>query len=220
MRRSSPGSFSIQDELPLQYVTVFSQTLSGSLVTLQPGQSLTQTATWNPAGGQAPVGTYSAYFSGPWNGTGATFQVGALGDISTSFTTDQADPPVNSPLPPSPPLSTVIASLTTARQTVRAGRPTAFTLTLTNQSKKPAKVTPVNGEVAIAIDRGSQLMGQSRKFMLKGKKTIAAGQSIKLRGTFSVNSSALASSRLAPGTYTLEVSYDGYTASRMIQIKR
>ena len=66
------------------------------------------------------MGTYSAYFSGPWNGTGATFQVGALGDISTSFTTDQADPPVNSPLPPSPPLSTVIASLTTAPQTVRA----------------------------------------------------------------------------------------------------
>ena len=75
-----PGTFSIQDEQPILYTTVFSQTgTSGSLVTLQPGQSLTQAATWAPAGGQVPIGSYLAYFSGPVNGLYATFQVGDSG---------------------------------------------------------------------------------------------------------------------------------------------
>ena len=76
----SPGTFSIQDEQPIEYTTVFSQTgISGSLVTLQPGQALTQTATWTLAGGQAPIGSYLAYFTGPGNGATTAFQVGASG---------------------------------------------------------------------------------------------------------------------------------------------
>jgi hypothetical protein len=319
----SPGSFSIQDE---EYVTVYSQTgPAGSWLTLQPGQSLTQTATWTPTGGQ--WGTYNAYFSGPWNGASATFQVSAPGSISTTFTTDQAeyligqpiqitlaetntsdapvtvntgpsefqiteggflvadvsgsggtqsstetlqpgqsftetatwngvanigtapgttpsgtflvrsqnapllsaaifeigspgDLPVNLPLFPPPPSSAVVASLATARPTVRSGLPTSFTLTLTNQSQTPVKVPPRKVAVGLVVYRGSQLTWRSRKLALKGNKTIAPGQSIKLRGTFSENSPELASSRLAPGSYTLEVSYDGFTASQTIQIAR
>ena len=298
----SPGTFSIQDEQPIEYTTVFSQTgTSGSLVTLQPGQSLTQTATWTPAGGQAPVGSYLAYFSGPWNGTGTPFQVGSPGSISTSFTTDKADYAVGEPIqitltetntsttpvtvnsgssafqitedkfslvanvsssggtssstetlqpgqsftqtatwngvanigtapgttpsgtfvvtsqnaplgtaavfeinspndPPGSPSSTaVVASLATAKQTVPPGQSTAFTLTLTNQSKKRVKVTPANSANEIAIYRGSQLMWQSRKLTFKGNHTIAADRSIKLRGIFSDKTPALYKSATRAG---------------------
>ena len=97
---NSPGSFSIQEELQLQYPEVFSQTGSGTgpLVTLQPGQSLTQSATWTPSGGQAPVGLYQAYCSGPFDGQGAIFQVGAPGSISTTFITDKSDYSVGQPV--------------------------------------------------------------------------------------------------------------------------
>jgi hypothetical protein len=323
----SPGSFSIQAELPLLYTTVFSQPGSsgGPLVTLQPGQSLTQTASWTPAAGQVAVGTYSAYFSGLWMGTGTTFVVGTPGSVVATFATDQTDyavgqpiqitltetntsnapvtvntgpsefqitggyflvadvsgsggtqsttetlqpgqsfiqtatwngvtnigttagtsptgsffvqsenaplfagaafeitpdnPPVNLPHLPSPPLSGVAASLTTAGPTVRPGQPMALTLTLTNQSKKQLKVTPASSPDELMIYRGSQLVWQSRKLTLKGKKTITAGKSIKLRGSFNAKTPRLTSARLAPGSYTLEVSYDGYTASKTIQFK-
>ena len=112
----SPGTFSIQDEQPIEYTTVFSQTgISGSLVTLQPGQALTQTATWTLAGGQAPIGSYLAYFTGPGNGATTAFQVGAPGSIATSFTTDQADYAI--------------------------GEPVQITLTETNTSNAPVTVT-------------------------------------------------------------------------------
>ena len=97
---NSPGSFSIQEELQIQDPEVFSQTGSGTgaLVTLQPGQSLTQSATWTPSGGQAPVGLYQAYCSGPFDGQGANFQVGVPGSISTTFTTDKSDYSVGQPV--------------------------------------------------------------------------------------------------------------------------
>ena len=62
-------------------------------------------------------------------------------------------------------------------------------------------------------------MWQSRKLTFKGNHTIAADRSIKLRGIFSDKTPALTRARLAPGSYTLEVSYDGYTASKTILIE-
>jgi hypothetical protein len=186
-----PGSFSIEN---LQTnAVVFSQTGSGSptAVTLQPGGSLTQTATWTPSTGQAPAGSYSAQYSDSTQGASTSFQIG----------------------------SSLVASLATARSVVRLGQPTAFTLTLSNHSNKRVDVTPETSADALTILRGSHVVWRSSKLTLRGHKTIAAGQSIKLRGIWSGNARERVESRLAPGTYTIEVSYDGYTASKTIQIK-
>jgi DNA polymerase IIIc chi subunit len=189
-----PGTFSIQKEQPNGDTTVFSQVgTGGSLVTLQPGQSLTQTATWNPAGVQVPAGSYVANFSGPWNGSTTTFQVGAPGSISTSLTTNQAD--------------------------YAFGTPVKITLTLSNQSNKRVKLIPSKSSNEIALYRGGQLVWQTRKLPFKGTQSISADRSVELRGTISDRTTTRPSARLASGDYTLEVFYDGYMASQTIQVE-
>ncbi len=308
----SPGSFSIQSQLSIQDVDVFSQTGSGPapLVTLQPGASLTQTATWNPSGGHAPVGSYFAYFSGPFDGVSAWFQVGLPDSISTTFTTDQSEYTVGQPIQitlsetntsdqpvtvnsgPSvfqitksgflvadvsgtggtqsatetlqpgqsftqtatwngvanigtspganewgeflisnenaPQLQSaffqidnpVVTSLTASSPSFALGQRVAFALTLSNHSNKRVDITPEKSTETLTIYRGSQVLWISSKLALRAPKTIAAGKSIKLRGTWSGHAQKRVASRLGPGIYTLEVSYDGYTASKSIQIKR
>ena len=61
--------------------------------------------------------------------------------------------------------------------------------------------------------------GNRSKLTFKGNQTIAADRSIRLRGIFRDKTPALTSTRLAAGSYTLEVSYDGYTASKTLQIQ-
>jgi hypothetical protein len=195
------GSFEI-DDLETS-AAVFCQTGSATptLVTVQPGASLTQTATWTPSAGQAPAGSYSAGYSDPTQGVSTTFQIGSSND----------------PLPSAP--AGVVASLATARSVVRLGQPMAFTLTLSNESNHTVDVSPKKKTGSVTIYHGSQAVWQSSKLTLRGHKTIAAGHSVKLRGVSSGNGSERLESRLAPGTYTIAVSYDGYSASEMIQVK-
>ena len=196
-----PGSFEV-DDLGTS-AAVFSQpgAVTPMLVTLQPGASLTQTATWTPSAGQAPAGSYSAQYTDPTQG------------LSTTFRIDSS----NNPLPPPP--AAVVASLTTARSVVRLRQPVAFTLTLSNKSNHTVDVSPKKKTGSVTIYYGSQGVLQSRKLTLRGNKTIAAGHSVKLRGVWSGNGSKRIESRLAPGTYTIAVSYDGYSASETIQVE-
>ncbi len=195
------GSFEIED-LETNAV-VFSQTGSGTptLLTVQPGASLTQTATWTPSAGQAPAGSYSAQYSDPTQGVSTTFQIGSS----------------NNPLLSAP--AGVVASLATARSLVRLGQPMAFTLTLSNESDHTVDVSPKKKTGSATIYYGSQVVWQSRKLTLRGHKTTAAGHSVKLRGVWSGNGRERVESRLAPGTYTIALSYDGYSASEMIQVE-
>jgi hypothetical protein len=95
----------------------------------------------------------------------------------------------------------------------------AFTLTLSNESNHTVDVSPKKKTGSVTIYYGSQGALQSRKLTLRGHKTIAAGHSVELRGVWSGNGSERVESRLAPGTYTIAVSYDGYSASEMIQVE-
>ena len=175
------GSFEI-DDLDTS-TTVFSQTGSGTptLVTVQPGASLTQTATWTPSAGQAPPGSFSAQYSDPTQEVSTTFQI----DSSSNSL-------------PSPPAG-VVASLATARSVVRLGQPMAFTLTLSNESNHTVDVSPKKKTGSVTIYYGSQVVWQSRKLTLRGHKTIAAGHSVKLRGVWSGNGGERVESRLDPG---------------------
>ena len=130
---------------------------SSSTEILQPGQSFTQTATWNgvattgPAQGTTPSGCFVVTSQNAPLGTDAAFEIGS-----------PTDPPVSPLLLPSPSSTAVVASLTTARQTIKPGQLTAFTLTLTNQSNKRVKVAPAKSASEIAVYRGSRLMWQSQ----------------------------------------------------------
>ena len=95
----------------------------------------------------------------------------------------------------------------------------AFTLTLSNESNHTVDVSPKKKTGSVTIYYGSQVVWQSRKLTLQAHKTIAAGHSVKLRGVWSGNGGERVESRLAPGTYTIAVSYDGYSASEMIQVE-
>jgi hypothetical protein len=207
-----PGSFSIEN---LQTNTVvFSQAGSWSpmVVTLPPGASLTRSATWTPGAGQAPAGSYSGQYSDPMQSASTTFQIGSSSNTAVN------EPTSSSPAPSSTP-SAIVASLATARPTVPLGQPAAFTLTLSNQSNHTVDITPKNRSGDLTIYHGSQVVWQSRKLTLRGHKTLAAGQSVKLRGIWSGTGDERVESRLGPGTYTIDVKYDGYAASKTIQIE-
>ena len=211
-----PGSFTITN-LDTGVVD-FSQTASGTSIplTLQPGQSLSHSVTWTPGGSPPPSGTFSAYYENAELGESTGFVITPPGGVVD---------PIRPVLPPPsyvPPLTppVVAATLSTPRAAIHLGQPDALALTLTNESSQSVKVAPTTVPNSLTIDRGSQVVWYSTGLTLRGHKTIAAGKSARLLGMWSGKANQRGEKRLAPGTYTAWVNYDGYAASETFQIKR
>jgi hypothetical protein len=197
---------------------------SNPIVTLQPGQSQTFTATWNPSGGQgssaSPTGYYRVLFQDNFQGTTSP-QFVIDGPSTNSGTTDST----SGQLPGSSTSSTqnappVSASLTTNHPTGHFGQPVRLTITLKNVTKKSERLTPHLSTDGITVLEGSTVVSRMIRSLLTSKaRTLKPGQSIQLTSTWNGKPNQAGLKKLNLGSYTVEVNQAGYSASATIRIQ-
>ncbi len=212
--------------------------------TLQPGQSLTLTATWDgiPTGGTAAVpgqylianqlnplaATATVTISGPGStpsspsgpgGGGSdpvSSTVGDKGPTSLPAPRDpQPDPPSAMPAGASSP---VALSVTTHLPTYRAGHRVRMTLRLRNEGDHPIVFTPGASETGFTVLEGNTPIWHSTgEASGLHARRLRPGQSIQVRAIWDGRPD-LAGAALAPGSYTIEATADGQTAVSTLRI--
>lgn len=193
-------------------------TANGPFVTLQPGQSETFTATWDPdanPASPAPAGTYPVSFQdtfqGFWGhsividpqtptGGGSTSPPGSTGSTSTA----------------APLAMTVMAS----PEPTGSSGPLRIRLTLDNVSKEKVKLAAFAGRAEITLLRGSTVVATaSKRLSVRQAQNLRPGRSLHLTTELAIRPSRSKSQALEPGTYTLEVEDGGYTAETTLEIR-
>lgn len=174
--------------------------------TLQPGQSYTQTATWNGSGGG--TGTFAASDPFDPSGSSATFQI-----VSTPYTGGSG--PSTSKTGSSP----IVATLSTGRHVFKLGQRIPLFLKLKDVSTSRVAIRPSQGTGTVRIQTGSTLVYVSaRKLRPLGPTTIKAGHALRLTTAWAGNANQAGINHLSPGTYTITVDEDGYDASATVEL--
>ena len=196
----------------------------GQVVTLQPGQSQTFTATWDPGSDpNLPPGsqTYSVFFVDNSEGFGEPYLITI--DIPASSGGNPS--PTGSPALTSPPTSgsaaaSPLAATVSARQNAtQPGGPVRITLTLQNASHDKVRLAPFSGRAAITILRGSTVVATARKRLsVAHVRTLKPGRGLRLTTDLEIKPSRADVRTLGPGTYTVEVEDGGYAAETAIHI--
>jgi hypothetical protein len=201
---------------------------STSWQTLQPGQSYSQTITWDG---------FDGYSAASPNGTG-TFTVSNLLDPTQSSVSFQvvgtpvSTPPNPGPGPvppvpapkPVPPISIVSPSpiavtVSTAHDTYTVGQSVPLTVVLTNVTSSNISVSKRQTVETVTVRQGSTLVYESaRKVRLPRSATIKPGQPVKLSTVWSGKTNQAGVKKATSGFYTIEVQDDGYSASTVVQL--
>jgi hypothetical protein len=185
-----------------------------ALETLQPGQSLTLTATWNgiPIGGSAPAsGTF--VISNQLAPTAATATVAISSSTSPSPAPPVTDPPPTS-APPVAGSSPIALSVATNHPTYHRDHPVRITLRLHNVGRSPIELTPDSNLDGFTVLQGSTEIWHSARPVVR---RIKPGHSIKLTADWN-GRPGQPDATIAPGTYTIEAVEGGEAVSTTVQI--
>lgn len=213
---SPSGTFSVANSAT--GVAVFSQSVGqNAVVTLQPGQSLSHTATWTAT----QPGSYGLKYQ---NG-----EVGADGTFQVVQASSPPAPPVQNPQPvtggngtpvqnPQP----VTATLTTNRPEYGAGQPVVITLTLKNTSDHSVSIAPNSLSDGFSVLSGSTNVWQTARNNTRAARakarTLLPGQSVTFQTVWNGKPSSRGVKKLSAGSYTVLASEGGYSAGATIQI--
>jgi hypothetical protein len=208
----------------------------GQLVTLQPGQSQTFTATWDPGANPnspAPDGEYQVGFEDAFdNFSGPAIFVGTPSGpaifVGTPVSPNPAPvvtlPPGSTPpvTPPSPTSSGPLAVTASASQRAsQPGAPVRITLTLDNVSPKKVHLGRFKWPAEITLLRGSTVVATARKRLsMVHDATLKPGRSLHLSTGVKIKPTPASLWVLAPGTYTVEVEDGSYSATTTLDIGR
>jgi hypothetical protein len=205
---------------------------AGQLVTLQPGQSQTFTATWDPGANPnspAPDGEYQVGFEDAFdNFSGPAIFVGTpVSPSPTPVVTVPPTPPVTLPPSSTPPVAPPPATSSgplavTASASERAnqpGAPVRITLTLDNVSPQKVHLGRFKGRAEITLLQGSTVMATARKRLsMAHATTLKPGRSLHLSTDVELKPSRTSLRVLEPGTYTVEVEDGSYSATTTLDI--
>ena len=196
------------------------------LVTLQPGQSQTFTAMWDPnanPNSPAPDGLYQIDFRDPFDDfSGPMIIVGT--PVSPGLT-----PPVKLPLGPTPPVTPppptsggpLAVTASAVQRASQPGAPVRITLTLDNVSQQKMRLGQFKGRAEITLLRGSRVVATARKRLsMAHAATLKPGRSLRLSTDVEVKPSRAPLRVLGPGTYTVEVEIGSYSAATTLDIRR
>jgi hypothetical protein len=196
---------------------------------LQPGQSLTLTATWDgvPTGGSSPSsGTF--VIDNQLNPQAASATVTIAGSTSPSSNPTPPKPtprPVNpvatAPAPvsasPAPGSSSIAVTVSTDHPTYRKGHQVRMTLTLQDVGNSPV-VLPINSADRFTVLKGSTAVWSSARIVSGvGSVSLEPGQSITATALWNGRAKQ-AGVTITPGTYTLQASDEGYSGSTTFRI--
>ena len=237
----SAGTFTVTNVATA--AAVFSQSVGqNALLTLQPGQSLTQTATWTAT----QPGSYGLEFQNGQLQTAGSFQVVQASSPTAPPVqnpppvTGGDGPPVQNPPPVTvgnpppiqnpppvtgvngPPIQNqqpIIATLTTSRQQFRAGQSVVFTLTLRNASGQTVTIPPSSTSDGFSVISGSTMVWHTARTTraVKAKaRILLPGQSVTFQAVWNGKLSQRPSAKVSAGSYTILASEGGYSAETTI----
>jgi hypothetical protein len=210
---------------------------------LQPGQTLTRTATWNgvPTGGSSPVtGTFTitdqlnVQASATVTITGAATTPTSTPASPTSpqpaggTNSSPAPSPISTPIsqdPPSDPSGTPVSSssspiavaVSTAHPTYRKGHPVRMTMTLRNVGDTAVALPAGSTEQFTVFEGSAPVWHKAGVVSGTGSHTIKVGHSVKLTADWS-GKVRQAGSPLTAGTYTLVASDGSDSAATTFQV--
>jgi hypothetical protein len=204
------------------------------LVTLQPGQALTLTSTWNgvPNIGPATTSTATGTFVASNQqdpGAMATFQIvgsasqtSSAGGANGSSPSPSAPSTPNSPDPVSPANpAPVTATLASDHSAYRRGQVIHLTLTLTNTGTSAVNLAPDPAADGFTVSRGSTMVWRwARRSPAFGAHTLQPGGSITLKATWNGRANQPGFKALGPGNEIIRGQAGGYAASTTITIGR
>ncbi len=176
--------------------------------TLQPGQSYSQTVTWDgiPNQGSAgnPTGVFTVSDNFDPNADVATFQISSQATTSGQNLTGSSTPDV-------------VATLSTDRGRYKIGESVRIALTLKDASAKHIALKASKNVAQITVLEGLTEVYESSR-TLRAFTPIKHGQTVKLTTTWSGKANQPGIKKLIPGTYTIQVDDDGYLASKTVRI--
>jgi hypothetical protein len=191
-----------------------------TVITLQPGQSLTYSATWNgvPNGGSTiATGMFTV-----------TNQQAPLGPAATFQIADSPNPPSNPGVPipgPAPPVSVsppspISVALTTDHAVYRRRHPVHVTMTFTNVGSTAVTLTSdPNGMGFVVMDGSTVVWRSNQSLPALGAQTLQPGQSIMLSGIWRGRPNQPGFKTLRPGRYTVQANDAGYQGTAVISIQ-
>ena len=155
----STGQLTVTNSDTAAQVYSASAAASAPTITLQPGQSWTQSVTWpGTSTGSVPAGVYDAYFANELEGDSSRVGIGVSSPIS----------PV--PISPAPPLTGIVASLST--QQVNGHE--RFNLSLTNYDSLPVGISGSSRVARFILKKNGKVIWHSTA---KAKLATRAAQS-------------------------------------------
>lgn len=194
-----------------------------ALDTLQPGQSLTLTATWNgvPANGSTPASGTFEVANALNQGATTTFAISS----GASPTSPTAAAPANDPAPTDPvtststpppsggnPTSPVAVNVTTD-PAGHGGRATRMTIRLTDVGNAPVTLPANAGAQFTLIEGSAPVWHRATSAAAVRHRTIRPGQSVELSVVRKGNAHAAGA-----GSYTLDASLGAYAGSTTVQL--
>lgn len=193
--------------------------------TLQPGQSYTQTLTWNGFDGYSitsPEGTGTFTVSNLLDPKGSTATIQVL---NAPYPGQPNSPPLDPPPPGSNPPQPILTSpppiavtLTTA-PTYKLGQQIPLSLVLRNVTAKKVAIKQTKGLETVTVRDGTTLVYDGvLRARARPRKLLKAGQPLKLTTVWPGHANQASLSKLTPGTYTITVDDDGYAASSTVQL--
>jgi len=176
------------------------------LETLQPGQSLTLTATWDgvPNGGSAPV---------PGQFLVAN-QLQSQADTATITIADPGSPSKGQASPTPPAASSIALSVATDHPAYRLGHPVRITMVLHNTGDRPVDITPGSTADGFTVLQGTTPIWHRARPV---SRRIEPGRSIKLTAVWDGRPGRTVAA-VAPGSYTVEAVAGGASAATAIRI--
>jgi hypothetical protein len=212
---------------------VFTQPVGqNAMVTLQPGQSFTQTSTWTAT----QPGNYDFdYMNGQVAATGS-FQVvqtptgtAPPGQNPQPPITPVNNPPGQNPLQPivvgnNPPVQNpppITVTLTTNRQQYGPGQPVIIGLTLKNSSSQSITIPPSSASDGFSVISGSTIVWHTARTTraIKAKaRTLSPGESLTFQAIWNGKPISHGAKKLPAGSYSVLVMEAGHSAETTIQI--
>jgi hypothetical protein len=200
----STGQLTVTNSVTGVQVFSGSALAAAPTITLEPGQSWTQSITWpGSSTSSVPTGIYDAYFENRLEGEGSQVGVGTSGPFPI---------PISPPISISPPPSGIGANITTDQ----VGSHESLTLTLTNFESGPVKLTGSSGVARFVLKENGKVIWRSRA---KAKvATLAPGDAISFQATWPgrPHQGRAKAGKLA--LYQLTATADGHTATTTFEL--
>ena len=207
----SAGQLTISDAATAAQVFSGSVAATAPTMTLQPGQSWSQTITWpGSSTSSVPTGVYDAYFENGLQGVGTEVGVGVPSPIPFPI----------SPVPISPGLP--LTGIGTNVSTQQVGRHEVFTLTLTNYENAPVTISGRAGVAKFVLKKNGKVIWRSTakaKLAARAAQSLAPGAAIELHATWPAPThQATVKGGGKPTLYQLTATAGGHTATAVFEL--